>query len=361
MQAPFDPDDFAQNDDDAEARFDQYRRTDPLPDVAPALLNTADLLAYIALTGMISPFTADLADPEHTLKPASCAIAAGGTYVYWTDPEGDSAEPRRIMGELGEGETLELERNSIVYVTLAPEFRLPDYIAARFNLKIRDIYRGLLVGTGPLVDPGFTGRLSVPIHNLTSNSYEITGGQPLVWMEFTKLSWNRRWGVDQAPRFPRRWGAGHAPHITRPVTEYVPFPVDKGRRKNIADYLQHANGGQPIRSSIPELVGRTQSSAQEAETQAKKSAGEAEKSAAEASRVRERITRFGVGALIAIVIAIGALIFAGYTVVQSAENTDEAVRASYQQLLSTVADQSAALKAQGAEIARLQSQSAPKR
>jgi hypothetical protein len=45
-----------------------------------------------------------------------------------------------------------------------------------------------LLGTGPLVDPGFHGKLLVPLHNLTSDEYTIRGDEGLIWMEFTKTS-----------------------------------------------------------------------------------------------------------------------------------------------------------------------------
>ncbi len=335
MSVPFDPRDFAQTSADAALRFAKYKSTDPLPDVAPALLNTADLLAYIALTGMIWPFGSDPAQPANTLKPASCAVAAGGLYVYWTDPADGSSRPRKVTGDLKDRDVLALERNSIVYLTLAPEFRLPDYIAARFNLKIRDIYRGLLVGTGPLVDPGFTGRLSIPIHNLTSNQYELVAGEPLVWMEFTKLSPNERWN-------PR-----HKRPVAAPETAYVPFPENKGRRRDIYDYLRHANADQPIRSSIPELVGQTQKSAQAAQELA-------QASVEAATALERRFTRFGVIGLVATIVAVAALVIATLTVIASAQSTDDTVRDSFRGLEQTVATEKATLAAQAAEIARLQ-------
>jgi deoxycytidine triphosphate deaminase len=162
---------FAITDEEAEERFEATRGSDPFPGIAPALLNSADLLDYVAATGMIFPFAIP-PKPEEMLKPASCAIRLGGEVVYWdtdavSDPDSDEdSKPEKVKRVLKPGEELTLRRNSIVYVTLEPTLRLPDYIAARFNLTIRDIYRGILVGTGPLVDPGFTGRLSLPLHNL---------------------------------------------------------------------------------------------------------------------------------------------------------------------------------------------------
>ncbi|MDZ8091094.1 MAG: hypothetical protein RMZ42_04015 [Nostoc sp. DedQUE05] len=148
---------FAQTEAEAEDRFKIYRSLDPFDDIEPALLNSAHIYDYVAATGMIYPF-----DPEN-LKSASYEVKVLGECVYW-DEEG-----QKVVQNIKEGDQFFLRPNSIAFVTLEPMFRLPDYIALRFNLKIKNVYRGLLLGTGPLVDPGFVGRLSLPLHNLTTN------------------------------------------------------------------------------------------------------------------------------------------------------------------------------------------------
>jgi deoxycytidine triphosphate deaminase len=241
---------FADSEEAAEGRFEQTRNLDPFPEIPPALLNTADLLDYVAATGMIYPFDIDWGDKTEMLKPASCGIKVGGDVIFWdTDRKG---KPKKVTRHLAHGEELKLKQNTIVYVTLEPTLRLPDYMAARFNLTIRDIYRGLLVGTGPLVDPGFQGRLSLPLHNLTVNDYRIYGGEPLVWMEFTKLSPHKRWS-----------GGGGVPRSG----DYVEFPQRKLKRRSLDAYLARASD-EAITSSIPPLLGRTEKSARNAKRSA---------------------------------------------------------------------------------------------
>ena len=57
-----------------------------------------------------------------------------------------------------------------------------------FNLKITHIYKGILLGNGTIVDPGFKGRLSIPLHNLTSNEYVFSSGDEIISIEVTKMS-----------------------------------------------------------------------------------------------------------------------------------------------------------------------------
>jgi deoxycytidine triphosphate deaminase len=250
--------------DDAEAsqRFAMWSERDPFPEIEPALLNSADLFDYIAATGMLHPLRADGSRLDETLKPASCGIRIGGPCAYWKyEGPPEKRELKFVEREVGENDVLTLPPNSIVYATLAPRFRLPDYIAARFNLSIGYVYRGLLVGTGPLVDPGFDGTLQIPLHNLTSTPCEISTADAVLWMEFTKLSPNERWRENPDPQAQKGI--------------YVPFPERK-RKKALKDYLAHANQGEPIVSSIPTAVEEASNAAQEASKAAEGAAEEAQ-------------------------------------------------------------------------------------
>jgi deoxycytidine triphosphate deaminase len=244
--------DFASTDLIAAARFEMWRDRDPFPTIQPTLLNSADLLDYVATVGMLSPYSVTPDTRDLLVKPASCAVACTGDVFRFGFDREKQAIVEKARHRLEPGTALVLPANSITYLQLGTPFRIPDYIAARFNLAIREIHRGFLVGTGPLVDPGFVGRLFVPLHNLTSNEYRIWRGEPFVWVEFTKLSPNAKW---ENPR-PQKQAA-----------EFVPFPERKLKRQTPADYLRHANDGRPIASSIPEQFERTRAVAERAEGQ----------------------------------------------------------------------------------------------
>ena len=170
---------FAKNEDDARERHEKYKSKDPFPEIFPALLNSADVADYVSKTGMIFPF-----DPEK-LKAASYEMVIGGEVIH-CDDDGKTIH----IPELSDEREITFYRNSITFVTVNAAFRLPDYIALRFNLQIEHVHRGLLLGTGPLINPGFRGKLMIPIHNLTNNDYEIKFGEPLIGVEFTKISPN---------------------------------------------------------------------------------------------------------------------------------------------------------------------------
>ena len=56
-----------------------------------------------------------------------------------------------------------LPPNSLTFVTTQEEFYLTRDVIARFNLKSKWVHKGLLLGTGPIVDPEFDGFLYIPI------------------------------------------------------------------------------------------------------------------------------------------------------------------------------------------------------
>jgi hypothetical protein len=82
------------------------------------------------------------------------AVRPGHKFVWWREDDD------LIEEDIAEDGTYELPANSIRHMQIEPRIRLPDYIAIRFNLRIKHVHRGLLLGTGPLVDPSFGGIFS---------------------------------------------------------------------------------------------------------------------------------------------------------------------------------------------------------
>jgi deoxycytidine triphosphate deaminase len=183
-EAPYD---FEPTNDDAEAanRAEHFRNLDPFENKIPrALLSEEHIKDYVRVTGMLCPF---YPNDESRLKAASYE-AWPLRFIRW-DEHGKkiitnfvSQEERRRYEACG----YELPANSITFVQIESKIRLPNYIALRFNLRITHVHRGLLLGTGPLVDPGFAGDLLIPLHNLTSEPYRMKAG--VIWIEFTKTS-----------------------------------------------------------------------------------------------------------------------------------------------------------------------------
>lgn len=216
---------FAKGREEADQRAERFKDCDPFPTVERALLSSAEIYDYVRVTAMLHPF-----DPDH-LKPASYEARAGGEFTIW------NKDGLRDTKKIVEREPIRLPANSIAFVQTEPDFRLPNYMALRFNLRISHVHRGLLLGTGPLVDPGFQGKLLIPLHNLTNEEYLIQTDRGLIWIEFTKTTHN----CVQLDTEPQKIGV------------FNEFPESKCWLEPFV-YFQKANSGNPIRSSIPDVI-----------------------------------------------------------------------------------------------------------
>ena len=144
---------------------------DPEPDLR-GMLSADRIQQYVDLVRLIDPF-----DPKN-LKPASYKLTLGPNYQF-----------AGVNGVLTDDDpSLVIPANSIVFASMQERIRLPHYIAARFNLAIDHIYRGLLLGTGPQVDPGFQGVLSCPLHNISNQTILIPLGEHLATIDFIKTT-----------------------------------------------------------------------------------------------------------------------------------------------------------------------------
>lgn len=245
--------DLSQSDPEAEDRYNKTKQCDPFPEISPALLNSADIYDYVRMTGMLYPFDST----SEKLKAASYEACIYGECRYW---DGEGTEHKLNLG--ADDQELVLHANSITFVQVEPYFRLPDYIAIRFNLKITHVHRGILLGTGPLVDPGYVGKLLIPLHNLTTNEYTLKVREPLIWIEFTKISENILWDSTAAGKKPKFQQLGA-------VKEQDAFPIRKAKLSPL-EALVKASPHKPIRSSIPDALEKAKKSAETAGTAAKR-------------------------------------------------------------------------------------------
>jgi deoxycytidine triphosphate deaminase len=226
----------------AKRNFDQHKFNDPFPDIAPALLNPDDIKKYVDATGMIYPFY------ESNLKSATYGIPLYGEIHYW-DNEG-AKQCQELSHNNKANNVFKLEPNSIVYIQISTTFRIPYYLIFRFNLRIDLVHKGLLLGTGPVVDAGFEGKIMIPLHNLTANTYYLSAGDVLIWIEVTKLSQN--------PLLS---------DVTDENPYAYPFP-EKATYQSAYDYFKKVHQNSPIKSSISDAMESTRQDAKKAKESA---------------------------------------------------------------------------------------------
>lgn len=292
---------FAKSFQDAEQRANYWENVDPLPSIAPALLNSADISDYVRMTGMIYPFHSE------DLSGATYTVRLGGICTYFDESE--NKRTKQCVFCVGEDpldlphaednrkkykieNKLILKPNSITFLTLEPVFQVPQYMVLRFNLKIPHIYKGLLLGTGPVIDPGFKGRLSIPLHNLTSNEYVFSYGDEIISIEVTKMSPINQYKVTPQTSLDTRLG------------KYVAREIPNHRQ--VDQYLQRALEKTNSNSVVSSITSTT---------------NEAKKQARQAIKAVKNLSAIGVvgliGLVIAIVTAVINLLVPSYQLVQS--------------------------------------------
>ena len=274
----------------ADWRAHRYYAKDPLPEIAPALLNSADIERYINAGCLIE---ADKFD-RNRMKPASYEMRFLGELYDWEECHGRLRQRHRLIRE---GKPLKLYKNSISYLWMEEQLLLPEYIAARFNLRIREVHKGLLLGTGPLIDPGFGGRILIPLHNLTDNDYQIEGGDGIIWVEFTKVSRNKYWCSDEG-------------EAERPP-ELATFP-DQKSRKEPTSYLDKAGvlrmGG--VQSAFRGALRRAQYVAENA-------ISESNKTSADLDEMKKTLRNWGILGALAVAIGVVAVVVSAFSLTDS--------------------------------------------
>ena len=251
---------------------------DPLPDVKPALLNSLDIQRYVEEGCLVERDGFD----KGRLKASSYEMKFLGTLYYWEEAK---SRTKKQCKTISDGDFVELARNSISYLWIEEPLRLPEYVAARFNLRIREVHKGILLGTGPLLDPGFGGRILIPLHNLTDNAYVLRGGDGIIWVEFTKVSPNSYW-------------LREGQESTRP-RGLVGFPTHK-LTDDPNDYLNKAGASGGVRSAFKGALDKAESDAKAASKSAK--------------RIQTGITIGGIVGLLTVVIGVGAVVLSAYNI-----------------------------------------------
>lgn len=84
--------------------------------------------------------------------------------------------------------SLVLPPNSLTFASVYEKFNLPRDVIARFNLKSPFVHRGLMLGGGPIIDPGYRSGIVLPLHNFSNVPIEIAYLEPIIKVEFSRTT-----------------------------------------------------------------------------------------------------------------------------------------------------------------------------
>jgi deoxycytidine triphosphate deaminase len=137
---------------------------------------------------MIDPFK------EENLTAAGYELTVGDEYSLGGETK-----------TLAEGEEIRIDAFQVAIIKTGETLNLPRFLIARWNIRVRWAYEGLLWVGGPQVDPGWVGHLCCPIYNLSDKTVTLRYGDPIARMDFvTTTPFNGSSARHQYKRPPKR-------------------------------------------------------------------------------------------------------------------------------------------------------------
>lgn len=132
------------------------------------VLLSDEIKHYADTFGMIEPF-----DEKNLLKPAGYELTIGDEYVL----QGERRDLRKDAD-------IRIPSFSVVVVKTVETINLPRFLIARWNIRVRWAYEGLLWVGAPQVDPGWVGHLFCPLYNLSDKEVVLRYGDAIALMDF---------------------------------------------------------------------------------------------------------------------------------------------------------------------------------
>ncbi len=160
---------------------------DPKSQIPPGVLLSDEIEHCVALFKMIEPFDRD------NLKPAAYELTVG-----------DQFSLGGRISSLAKGDKIRIPAFQVVIIKTAETLNLPRFLIARWNIRVKWAYEGLLWVGGPQVDPGWVGQLPCPIYNLSNKEVEIEWGEPIAVMDFVTTTPFRKGSSKEYNRLPKR-------------------------------------------------------------------------------------------------------------------------------------------------------------
>jgi deoxycytidine triphosphate deaminase len=133
------------------------------------VLLSDEIQRYATDYRLISPFNPD------KLKPAAYELSVGSLYSI--------AGKTRELTDSGSHEIV-IPPFEVVIIQTLERLNLPRFLIARWNVRVRWAYKGLLWVGAAQVDPGFRGYLSCPLYNLSDKPVRLHYGEEIAVIDF---------------------------------------------------------------------------------------------------------------------------------------------------------------------------------
>ena len=123
-----------------------------------------------------------LIDPYNpkNLKPAGYELTVGDEYYLGGEYHN--------FDEASHGNSIIIPPFEVAVIKTHETVCLPRFLIARWNLRVRHAYKGLLWVGAARVDPGYAGHLFCPIYNLSDRPVSLPKGENLALIDFVKTT-----------------------------------------------------------------------------------------------------------------------------------------------------------------------------
>lgn len=145
---------------------------DPLGTVGVLLSN--EIEEYVKQFKLIDPFD------SNNLKPAAYELTIGDEYSI-------GGKTKKLSDESGKNE-IRIPPFEVAIIKTREKVNLPRFLIARWNIRIKWVYEGLLWVGAAQVDAGYVGHLFCPIYNLSDKKVTLRLGQQIAVIDFIKTT-----------------------------------------------------------------------------------------------------------------------------------------------------------------------------
>ena len=123
---------------------------------------------------MIEPFNLE------KLKPAAYELSVGGLYSI-------GGQTFRLRNEAEQNEIV-IKPFEVVVIQTLERLNLPKFLIARWNVRVKWAYEGLLWVGAAQVDPGYKGYLACPLYNLSDREVRLHFGEEIAVIDFVSTT-----------------------------------------------------------------------------------------------------------------------------------------------------------------------------
>lgn len=139
-------------------------------DFMPGVLLSDQIDHYAVTFKMIDPY-----HPEK-LKPAAYELSVGDLYSIGGNTH--------VLAKDPPNNEIVISPFEVVIIQTLERLNLPEFLIARWNVRVRWAYQGLLWVGAAQVDPGFRGFLSCPLYNLSDKPVRLHYGDEIAVIDF---------------------------------------------------------------------------------------------------------------------------------------------------------------------------------